>query len=242
MELPAPGGAGRLALVPLLCALLGAVAPASAKAGTPTAAAAAGGSGLGRRLSLNSGEVTLDSLESVDDRGELGGWEVGDAGAGHSTPACRRPEAGPLPPAPVASSLLLLQAPPRSWRPTAPSCWASWCRQGPAFVACLLVLLLPFCHRRCSAQPASPAPPCPLLPAAGQRRRAPAGGGAAAGALPGARGGGCGALPALLCHRRWGRQLCWCGCYKRGQPIRRQLRRAGPTYALHLSTKLLQAP
>ena len=69
---PAPA---RLQLVPLLCELLAAVAPRSRAAaagggggGTP----AAPGSRLAKRLSLGSGEVTLDCLEGVDDGGACG--------------------------------------------------------------------------------------------------------------------------------------------------------------------------
>ena len=248
----------------------------------PPAAAAAS---LGRRLSLGSGEVTLDCLESVDDGGECssccaasqklasgtgGCLLLGSMASVHwaAAPACAasgcRCACMCRLRLPTGQPHSVPQAPLLLWRHTQQSFWASSSRRAAAAAAatvfaaaaaaaatapaaataasalvwhlhsmhphrlCLpsrAVAVLPQPRAPLASQhpqrltPTAPARCCSPDAAAGLWGGARAGGGAAAGRQPGASGGCCGALPALLRHRR-------CPALHASPALRAALRRA----------------
>lgn len=201
-------GSARVQLIPLLCVLLGAMAPLGGRAQASTTNAAA--SSLGRRLSLGSGEVTLDCLESVDDGGArcrrrlarvlLPGGQPARCGcmrdSPHTTPsrranvpnlACRR----------GVHCGSVRRNPAGLPHPGKEGARPPLARPGRAGL--LLASRAPAPADRATHLPTRCCPIPPTRPA-GLLRGAHAGGGAAAGRQPGAGGGGCGALPALLRH------------------------------------------
>jgi hypothetical protein len=66
VDAPAASAAAPLRLVPLLCALMAAVAPRAASSVAAPSGGGGGGGGLPRRASLGSGEVSIDCLEHSD--------------------------------------------------------------------------------------------------------------------------------------------------------------------------------